>query len=104
MAFQSAFTGAQMESVFKRVTDMVTGTLEFTASMDGHGYGFVYELDFGGANPKVFATVRGIDSEINGTAGVSPTYNPSTNVLMVKLYGDGIIGGNRYAVDYLLVE
>lgn len=104
MAYQSAYEGDQMEAVFKRVTDMLTGTVEITASITGHGYAFVNNLPFGGANPKVFASVRGLEGDIRGVAGVAPTYNAADNVLLLQLFGDGIRGGEKYAVDYLIVE
>lgn len=104
MAYQSEFEGKQMEAAFHRVTNMVTGTAEITASINGHGYAFVRNVPFGGASPKVFASVRGLDSNIASFADVSPQYNAEDNLLLLNLFGDGIKGGERYAVDYLLVE
>ncbi len=104
MAYQSEFEGAQMEAAFHRVTNMLTGTTEITASINGHGYAFVRGVYFGGAAPKVFASVRGLDSEISASAGVSPQYNAADGVLLLQLFGEGINGGERYAVDFLLVE
>lgn len=104
MAYQSEFEGEQMEHAFHRVTNMITGTAELTASINGHGYAFVRGVEFGGAFPKVFASVRGLDSDISASAGVSPQYNAEDGVLLINLFGEGIIGGERYAVDFLLVE
>ncbi len=106
MAFQSSFSGEQMEAVFRRVTNMITGTVEITASMDGFGYEFVYDVPFSSAKPKVFTTVRDAKEQISisDIAMAIPEINVDDNVIMFKLQGNGIKSGNRYAVDYLIMD
>ena len=104
MAYQSTFTGEQMEAVFRRVSNMITGSAELTASNDGHGYVFVNDLHFSGSNPKIFTTVRGINGDITGTAGAAPSYNAEAGMLLLQLFGDGILDGETYAIDYLMIE
>ncbi len=106
MSFQSAFTGEQIENVFHRVTNMVTGTVEITASMDGFGYGFAYGVPFPSATPKIFTTVRDSGNQIplSDIAMAIPQLNLEDRVIMFQLQGEGIKGGHRYAVDYFIMD
>lgn len=104
MAYQSEFTGEQMEAAFRRISNMITGSLVITASMDGGGYGFVYELQTEMTSPKVFTSVRGLDHNITDVVCVTPEYNVETGTLLVWIHGPGIVGLDRYEVSYLLIE
>lgn len=106
MAYQSSFSGDQMENVFRRVTNMITGTVEIEAGMDGFGYGFAYDVPFSSSTPKIFTTIRDAVEQvpISDVAMVIPQINLDDNVIMFQLRGAGIKGGNRYAVDYFIID
>lgn len=106
MSYQSSFSGEQMENVFRRVTNMITGTVEITESMDGFGYGFAYGVPFSSATPKIFTTVRDSENQIplSDIAMAIPQLNLDDGVIMFQLRGAGIKNGNRYAVDYFILD
>ncbi len=106
MSYQSSFSGEQMENVFRRVTNMITGTVEITAVGDGFGYGFAYGVPFSSAAPKIFTTVRDSGNQIPMTdiAMAIPQPNMEDNIIMFNLQGNGIKNGNRYAVDYFILD
>lgn len=106
MAYQSSFSGDQMENVFRRVTNMITGTVEFEAASDRFGYGFAYDVPFSSSTPKIFTSLRdaGEQIPISDVAMVIPQIDLENGNIMFLLRGEGIKGGNRYAVDYFIID
>ena len=105
MAYTSEFEGSQMDAVFRRVTNMVVGKATLTASAAG-GFASLYiELPTDLADPICLANVRYTDS-IAGSGEIFTyiTYNTSTQVLFIRLIGDGLRPNQQYEVYYMLIE
>lgn len=102
--YRSQFTGEQMDAAFGRIMNMITGSQVLTASVNGYAYGYVTGLETAMSAPKTFASVWGVDAKIHGVVSVTADYDPSTHTLLLEAVGDGIRGGSRYRVDYLLAE
>lgn len=104
MAYTSQFTGEQMDAAFRRITNIVVGSAEITPSNNGYGYAHVQNLTTGMLNPKVFTSIRGITMDIRGVVTISCDYNPEAELLFLQIFGDGVKGGDKYEVSYMLVE
>ena len=101
MAYTSAFTGAQMDAVFRRVTNTVVGRASIEAS---GGAASIYVDVPGFTNPYCFATIRFTDIPLSKPIAVYCSYISNTERLRIRLVGDSIIAGVTYEVDYMLVE
>lgn len=104
MSYKSEFTGEQMDAVFRRVTNMAMGSVVIEASIDGHGYGHITDITSNLTNPKIFASIRGEGNTIYGCTSLEVKYDPEKSLMFVQFFGDGIEGGKKYRVDYLMIE
>lgn len=107
MSYTSQFTGAQMDAVFRRVTNMVTGRATLTSTTTGIASLFV-DVDVDIIDPICIATVRYNEGEypMNTPISVFVRYQPNEGQgkLAIKLVGDAVRAGRSYDVDYLLME
>lgn len=104
MAYTSAFTGAQMDAVFRRVTNTVVGRASVTATGGGASTANVDIPGF--TNPYCIGTVRYNDEEAPLTKPISVmlTYDAQYEKLMIKLICENMKSGFTYEVDYMLIE
>ena len=104
MAYTSAFTGAQMDAVFRRVTNTVVGRVSVTA---GSGYTATANVDIPGfTDPYCIGTVRYNDEGAPLTKPISVLliYDAQYEKLMIKLTCENMKSGFTYEVDYMLIE
>ena len=106
--YNSEFTGKQMDAVFRRISNMVTGTattLPTGATVDGYCIHQIKNVTGRtGINYKPFITVKchgmGPGQEITATA----IYAPTTDMLTVYLFGGGIKANSSRTFNYMLIE
>ncbi len=102
MSYTSAFTGAQMDAVFNRVSNTVIGR----ATLIGGARRATVFVDVPGfTNPYCIATLR-LQPEygIGGPVGVYTSYDSQSGKLNIQIVGDDLVGGYTYTVDYMLTE
>ena len=106
--YNSEFTGEQMDAVFRRISNMATGTVTIppqSVNVDGF---CMYQVNNAagrtGINYKPFITVKchgmGPGQEITATA----IYAPTTDMLTVYLFGGGIKANSSRTFNYMLIE
>lgn len=104
MAFQSEFTGEQMEEIFRKAAGMTVGSAVAAASSNGHGNVIVENASGGNGNPlRAFVSVRRSDYGSSGAIIPIASYAPQNDSLSIHIYGDGVRSGGSYTVDYLLI-
>ena len=102
MAYTSAFTGAQMDAVFQRVTNTVIGRITLTSGSNS-AVAFVNVPGF--SNPYCIGTLRyDLEFGIGSPVGVYLRYIPESEQLYVRLVGSVLVSGRTYDVDYLVTE
>lgn len=106
MAYNSKYTGEQVEQAIDKALGMYSGTVTAASSSDGHTEIAVENVAPGSGNVRAFASVKRNDY---GTAGViipiiSYTVTPTGDIMRIHLYGDGVKKGGSYEVDYLLIR
>lgn len=106
MAYNSKYTGEQVEQAVDNALRMYSGTVTVPAQSDGHAQLDVENAAPNNGNMRSFANVHRIDY---GSGGViipiiSYTTTPSGDVMRIHLYGDGVKKGVSYEVDYLLIR
>lgn len=100
MSYQSEYTGAQMEKVFSRVTNIVTGTVTFTATDTSYTYQKSGITGHENINYKVFVQLRLYTAPTAATA--TAVYVSSQDRLTVSLRD--LYPGMQYTFDYMLIE
>lgn len=103
MAYTSEFEGAQMDAVFRRVTNMVAGKATLTASPGGGYASLIMELPTDLTNPICLANVRYTDT-VAGEIFTFISYNTATQELYIRLMGVGLQPNRQYEVYYMLME
>lgn len=102
--YDSVYEGEQMDDAFRRILNMKVGSVEITAQGDGDGF-TQFELSEGLAAFHCVCSAR--CTSINGNVGVINAqldYTGSTSIAVARISGDGVIYGEHYVFDYLLVE
>lgn len=100
--YQSAYTGPQMDAVFRRVTDMQLGTIQITATMDGLGYAY-WDAEPGLSGAVVLSSaVPTVDS---GTSLICSyaSYSSKTGQMFGRIQGDGVLAGETYTLHWLII-
>lgn len=99
--YNSGFTGAQMDAVFRRVSNMQIGEATITASTKGLGYAYV------NADPGLTGAVAlGCVAEqehVRGEVYANVSYNSTTGQVFATVTGDGVTAGEWYLVRWLLI-
>ena len=102
MAYTSAFTGAQMDAVFRRVTNTVVGRASIVS---GSSSAVALVNVPGFSNPYCIGTLR-YETEIGigSPVGVYLRYIPESEQLYIRIVGSGLVSGCTYDVDYMVTE
>ena len=104
MAYTSQFTGAQMDTAFRRVTNMVAGRATLTASATGGAAFLITHVESDLSNPVCIGTVRLPEDGLSGNVSIMLDYDTTTKNLAIRIIGSGLRAGYSYDVDYLLME
>lgn len=100
MSYQSEYTGAQMEKVFSKVTNIVTGTVTFTAS-DAQETRYINNAaGHKNINYKAFVNLHMSTTPLD--PDVSANYAAQVDRLAVGFRD--LYPGFSYTFDYLLIE
>ena len=98
--YDSAYTGAQMDAVFRRVNSIQLGTTSITATMDGLAY------TYWDAEPGLTGAIvlTGLEPSANGGVfAVTANYSSSTGQMFARIEGDGVQQGQTYTLHWLLI-
>lgn len=99
--YESAYTGAQMDAVFRRVNSIQLGTTQITAQMDGLAYAD-WDADPGLTGAVVLTGV----APASGGAGIisaTASYSATTGQMFARIEGDGVQQGQTYTLHWLLI-
>jgi len=103
MAYQSEYTGKQMEEAFRIMDTIVIGTATLRCNTDGYAYHTIPNVS-GRKNIsyKCFANVNLPTLNTNSVSS-SASYTAATDTLTIQIYGSNIKTNVSYKVDYLLL-
>lgn len=105
MSYQSEFTGDQIDTAVRRVTGMVTGTVQITAAINGQASVVIDHPAPDLTNPKMFAMARTTTAAVSvGLVDVVAAVMVTVQgKLQLLVHGDAVRAGETYTVDYLLI-
>ena len=100
--YTSEFEGEQMDAAWRRILHMQTGRVTITAQGDGAGHAFV-EIPAGIGNYLCACSARCTSISGNVGAIVASLDISDNTVAVARISGDGVIYGETYDFDYLLI-
>lgn len=98
--YDSAYTGAQMDAVFRRVNSIQLGTTSITATVDGLAY------TYWDAEPGLTGAIvlTGLEPSITGgMLAVTVSYNSTSGQMFARIQGDDVRDGETYVLHWLLI-
>lgn len=98
--YDSAYTGAQMDAVFRRVNSIQLGTASITAQVDGLAYAY-WDAEPGLTGAVVLTGLAAPSA--GGMIAATASYNSSTGQMFARIEGEGVQQGQTYTLHWLLI-
>lgn len=99
--YESAFTGEQIDEAVRLMLGIRTGSVEVVPQIDGDGYA-LFDLPDVTANARIFTAARCPGKSFSRIAA-TVTYDAATGSAVAWLWGDDVMEGFTYVLDWLMV-
>ena len=99
--YQSAYEGEQIDQAIALVRGIRTGSVTIVPAFDGDGYAS-FDIGAGASDARIFASAC-CPAQNLSRIGATVKYNAQTGSAVGYIWGDDVIEGYTYRLDWLMV-